>query len=196
MIKSQSRSGWFGASDTKFIMGNWETSTFMGWWLEKLGVNSKNIKTEAMIAGTYKEHEIAKYYSAQNNVAVNLDRQVKIRKYRLRVNLDCETKDKIIEIKTHKFSEKGWKCPKEYVWQVQVQMYATGKRNACLYAYALLDEDYDNFYLPIDDTRVEEIAVEYDEQWVKNEYLPRLVYLADCLKKKKTPKKEEYEKCL
>lgn len=196
MIKNQNRSGWFGASDTKFIMGNWDTSTFMGWWLEKLGVNSKNIKTEAMIAGTYKEHEIANYYSAQNDVAVKLDRQVKIRKHRLRVNLDCETKDKIIEIKTHKFSEKGWKVPKEYVWQVQVQMYATGKRKACIYAYALLDDDYDNFYLPIDDTRIEEVAVEYDEQWVKKEYLPRLVYLADCLKKKKTPKKEEYEKCL
>lgn len=196
MIKNHNRAGWFGASDTKFIMGNWSTSTFMNWWMEKLGVKQNTLKTEAMIAGSYKEHQIAQYYAEQNNTNVILDRQVKIRKYRLRVNLDCETNAQIVEIKTHKLSEKEWKLPKEYVWQVQVQMFATKKHKACIYAYALNDDDYNNFYLPIEEERAKEFNVEYDEVWINNEYLPRLKYLASCLKKRKTPKKEEYEKCL
>ena len=37
MIHNQDRSGWFGASDTARIMGNWNTQTFARWWGEKLG---------------------------------------------------------------------------------------------------------------------------------------------------------------
>ena len=37
MIHNHDRSGWFGASDTSTIMGNWATETFRKWWLEKLG---------------------------------------------------------------------------------------------------------------------------------------------------------------
>ena len=192
MIKSQDRSKWFGASDVKHIMGNWATSTFMNWWQVKIGIKSNDIKTVPMIAGTNIEHRLAYNYAETHDVKITTDRQVRIRSLRLRVNLDCETKDGIQEIKTHKQTEGTWKMPVEYGWQVQVQMFATKKRKACIYAYALIDEDYDNFYLPIDNNRIDEIPIEYNEEWVNCEFLPRIKYLASCLKKKKTPNKKEF----
>ena len=103
-------------------------------------------------------------------------------------------KKRIIEIKTHKYSEETWKTPKEYFWQVWVQMFATGKRDACIYAYAMKEEDYENFFLPIDDKRIEEIPVEYNADWIAHDYLPRLVYLCKCLKQRKTPNYDEFIK--
>ena len=194
MISEKSRAKWFGASDTKFIMGNWNTSTFIDWWQTKLGTRTNSFKNVFTLSGTYKEHQIAQHYAEKHNTKTFLDRQVKIRKYRLRVNLDCETKEKIVEIKTHKHSDKEWKMPKEYVWQVWVQMFATKKRNACIYAYAMTEDDYNNFWLPIDEDRIQDITIEYNEQWIQNEYLPRLVYLCKCLKNRKTPKYEEFLK--
>lgn len=193
MIKSKNRSDWFGASDTKFIMSNWDTKTFMDWWQTKLGIMNKDFQSLAMVTGTYQEHKIAKYYGVINNAKIKLDRQIKLRKLRLRVNLDCETKDKIIEIKTHKQTDGEWKMPKEYIWQVQVQMFATKKRMACIYVYALVEEDYNNFYLQIDNERISEIEIKYDEKWINEEYLPRLKYLAFCLRNKKTPKLNEFK---
>ena len=58
MIHNQDRSGWFGASDTARIMGNWNTQTFARWWGEKLGMFSNDFKTPAMMAGTAYEHRI------------------------------------------------------------------------------------------------------------------------------------------
>ena len=46
----------------------------------------------------------------------------------------------------------------------------------------------------IDKDKVEVFEIAYDEHWIQNEYLPRLVYLAECLKKRKTPNKEEFER--
>ena len=40
MIADQDRSGWFGASDTSYVMGNWHTKTFKDWWLKKMGLNT------------------------------------------------------------------------------------------------------------------------------------------------------------
>lgn len=193
MIKNKNRSGWFGASDTKFIMSNWDTKTFMDWWQTKLGIMNNDFQSLAMATGTYQEHKIAQYYSVKNNVKIKLDRQIKLRKLKLRVNLDCETKDRIIEIKTHKQTDREWKMPKEYPWQVQVQMFATRKKSGCIYVYALIEDDYNNFYLPIDDERISEIEVKYDEKWINEEYLPRLEYLCFCLRNKKTPKQNEFK---
>lgn len=192
MIKDKSRAGWFGASDTKFIMGNWTTSTFLEWWQTKLGTKTNNFKNIYTISGTYKEHSIANHYAETHNEKIFLDRQVKLRKYRLRVNLDCETKEKIVEIKTHKHSGKEWKIPNEYIWQVWVQMFATKKRKACIYAYGMTEDDYNNFWLPIDETRISETPIEYIDAWIQNQYLPRLVYLCKCLKKRKTPNMKEF----
>ena len=48
MIQSQDRSYYIGASDTSMVVGNWATKTFEKWWLEKLGLNKNDLKTEAM----------------------------------------------------------------------------------------------------------------------------------------------------
>ena len=60
MIENLDRSGWFGASDTKYIMkANHNTKTWKNWWDEKLGLiesdSSGNIYTRA---GNIYEHPI------------------------------------------------------------------------------------------------------------------------------------------
>lgn len=194
MITNKDRVGWFGASDTKFIMSNWNTATFMNWFQSKVGTKDNSFSNVFTISGNIKEHQLSNHYAEVKKEKVILDRQVKLRQLRLRVNLDCETKKRIIEIKTHKYSEDTWKTPKEYFWQVWVQMFATGKRDACIYAYAMKEEDYENFFLPIDDKRIEEIPVEYNADWITHDYLPRLVYLCKCLKQRKTPNYDEFIK--
>ena len=191
--KAKERVGTFGASDTHFIMGNWDTTTFLNWWQTKMGVKVNDFRNVYTIAGTYKEHQLADWYEQKHKSKLTRDRKVKVRGTKLVVNLDSETKDTVIEIKTHKQTDKDWQISKNYWMQVQVQMFATKKKGKIL-AYALTEEDYNNFYLPIEDDRVSEHDISYDEQWVKNEYLPRLVYLAECLKKRKTPNKEEFER--
>ena len=32
MIADHDRSGWIGASDTAFVIGNWKTKTWENWW--------------------------------------------------------------------------------------------------------------------------------------------------------------------
>lgn len=180
MIASQDRSGWFGASDTRFVMGNWQTETFRKWFAEKLGLLRNGVHTRAMSAGTYWEHRIA----AGIDEKLTLDRQVKNKKYRLRVNLDAETKTTIFEIKTRGASWK--KIPQHYIEQVQVQMWATGKRKAFIVAYTLEAEDYINYFRPLDKSRLEFYEINYDENFIKR-YKARLKVLAGYLRKGKLP---------
>ena len=58
MITNKDRSGWFGASDTSFVIGNYNTKTFKNWWLEKLGIRQNTFVNKAMKVGTYYEHKI------------------------------------------------------------------------------------------------------------------------------------------
>ena len=43
VISEQDRSGWFGASDTSYIMGNWNTKTFKNWWAKKIRHKHKQL---------------------------------------------------------------------------------------------------------------------------------------------------------
>jgi len=184
MIKNRDRSKWFGASDTSIIMGNWETKTFSLWWLEKCGIIKRDFTNIAMRTGSIYEHRILDVIGV-----ICRDTQYKIRKYRLRVNLDGNTKNTIYEVKTHQ-NEKAFKLSKPYWQQAQVQMFATGKRRLKVVVYGLLEADYINFFSEIDTDRIEFVPVEYDENFIKNEYLPRLKTLAKCLKKGMFPRKE------
>ena len=190
MLRNFDRSSFIGGSDTHTIMSNWETKTFMKFWLVKLGVATNDFSTVYTMAGNAYERRIAQSLGLK----MKFDRCVKIPKLRLRVNLDAETKDCIYEIKTHKATEKGWKLPTSYWQQCQVQMFATGKHKCKLVAYPMEEENYDNFFLEVDKDKVEVFEIAYDENWINTEYLPRLVYLAECLKKRKTPNKEEFER--
>ena len=189
MIKSKDRSGYIGASDTKYVVGNWNTKTFVNWWLEKLGFTSEHFDNKYTLAGTNYEHKII---DALNIPNIEKDKQIIIG--RLRVNLDANTKTKIHEIKTYNY-EKGFDISKhkDYINQVQVQMYASGIHSAEIDAYGLLDSDYKNYFNDIDLERLSFHEIEYNEDWINNEYLPRLNYLEDCLNKGKMPKKEDLE---
>lgn len=181
MIYSQDRSGWIGASDTNIIMGNWDTKTFARFWLEKQGVLRGGYVSPAMVAGTHYEHRILDHLGIRRR-----DRQIKIWRYRLRVNLDGET-DIIHEVKTH---SSDFKVSTAYWRQAQVEMFAARKPLEIV-AYKLLSEDYANFFNPIDPGRITRHPIEYAPEWVDREYLPRLRYLAHCLRFRKLPKQEE-----
>lgn len=183
MIRDDNRAGWFGASDTARIMGNWDTLTFRLWWLEKLGIRTNHIKTDAMQAGTAYEHKILSAVGVKK-----MDRQIKFRVLRLRVNLDGEDRETITEVKTHKGD---FKVSKAYWQQCQVEMFAT--RKLCrIVSYQLTDAEYENFFLPIDKDRIAVWPIERDNEFLRCEYLPRLAYLAGCLRRRETPTKEGF----
>ena len=181
MIADQDRSGWFGASDTATIMGNWNTKTFAKWWAVKLGVDTNHFTNTAMLAGTYFEHAILDYIGAPRR-----DHQILLPELMLRVNLDGDGVKRIYEVKTHG-ADKEFKVSKAYWQQVQVQMYAKMQEEQALpraeiVAYGLTDEDYRNFFNPIDPARLKKYPVGYDPEFIQ-QYLRRLKYLAECLRK-------------
>ena len=183
MIRNKDRSGYFGASDTKYIVGNWNTKTFKKWWLEKLGIGNNHFNNKYTLAGTNYEHAIIEALNISN---VEMDKQ--IIKGRLRVNLDANTDDKIYEIKTYQY-EKGFdlKHHKDYVNQVQVQMYVSEIYKAEIDSYGLLESDYKNYFNKIDKNRLSAHEIIYDEEWINKEYIPKLKYLEECLLQGKFP---------
>ena len=183
MIASHDRSGWFGASDVGYIVGNWKTKSFMDWWLCKLGVVQNHFENAAMNAGTHWEHRILESL----NTPMEFDRQILIPELSLRVNLDGNTSGTIYECKTHG-ADKPFRCPKKYYQQVWVQTFAAretgmGIQESKIIHYGLLPEEYDNYFLEVDPARRGEIEVEYNGHFIESEFLPKLQILQDCLKK-------------
>ena len=187
MIQSQDRSYYIGASDTSMVVGNWDTKTFENWWLEKLGLYKNNLSNEATKAGNNYEHKILESLQIEG---LKMDQQIIID--RLRVNLDGNTKTCIYEVKTHK-SEKDFKVSKQYWRQAQVEMYASRIHNLYIAAYALEENDYKNYFNKIDKQRLQLIPVEYDDNFIKYEYLPCLTILTECLKKGEFPCKQQHK---
>ena len=190
MITDQDRSGWFGASDTAIIMGNWNTKTFKGWWLQKLGLNSSHYASRAMNAGTYYEHAILDHIGAPRK-----DYQIILPELLLRVNYDGDGIGHIYEVKTHK-AEKLFKVSKGYWQQVQVQTFAklTVEKvlpEAEIISYALLEEDYKNFFNEIDPERIGRWPIEYDPNFIER-YLNRLAILQSCLVRGVFPNENTY----
>lgn len=181
MIADQDRSGWFGASDTATIMGNWKTKTFAKWWAQKLGIDTSHFTSTAMNAGTYIERAVLDHIKAPRR-----DHQILLPELRLRVNLDGDGPGHIYEVKTHG-AAKEFKVSKAYWQQVQVQMFAKERAEGCfpvaeIVAYGLTEEDYRNFFNPIDPARLKRYPIGYDEVFIYG-YLRRLKYLADCLER-------------
>lgn len=178
MISSKDRSGYFGASDTDKIIGNWKTATFEKWWLTKLGILHDEFQNDYLLAGTHYEHRILDALG----IPIEKDKQIIIEDLKLRVNLDGNTEDTIKEVKTHK-EDKPFKVSKKYANQVYVQMFASDFRKADVVAYPLTEKEYKNFLLPINKDKIKEFPVFYDADFIECTYLPRLEYLADCLQK-------------
>ena len=185
MIASHDRSGYIGASDVQYVIGNWRTKTWEKWWLQKLGTRQDHFDNRYTIAGTNWEHRILESLHLPN---LEKDRQIIIEDLRLRVNLDGNTPFRIHEVKTYQW-EKGWKkTPQKYINQTHVQVFGAWMsgmeiEGADIDAYGLEEADYDNFLRPIDPQRLQEIPVEYDRKWIEEVYLPKHMILADCLKR-------------
>ena len=118
MISDYDRRGYIGASDTRFVMGNWNTETFALWWRQKQGIDTSHFSSIYTETGSAFEHKITDYLGI-------FDTDQQVVKGRLRVNLDAIQDDTVVEIKTHKIKP-NWTPEKAYIQQVQVQMYATG----------------------------------------------------------------------
>lgn len=182
MIADKDRAFWFGASDTSYVVGNFQTATFKKWWLEKLGLRRSNLQTKAMKCGNAFEHKIL-----DTIPGVRKDHQIIIPELRLRVNLDGDLHPKIYEVKTH-MAEKQFKVTAGYWRQAQVEMFAYGTDQLSILAYGLTEDDYRNYFKIICPDRLEEYPVEYDPKWIDEVYLPRLRYLGQCLKNGVLPK--------
>lgn len=179
MIASQDRSYFIGASDCDKVIGNWKTATWIKWWSQKIGINTDHFTNVYTLAGTHFEHRILESLG----IFMEFDKQFINEELRLRVNLDGNTEDCIYECKTTKDNINEFKLPKKYINQVQVQMYGSGIRNANIVVYQLEEEDYENFFRPIDSARLKVFPVEYDSKWVEKVYFPKHLILRDCLVK-------------
>ena len=180
MIASQDRSGYIGASDVQYVIGNWKTKTWEKWWMQKLGINQDHFENEFTKAGTNWDHRILDSLQLPN---LEKDKQIIIEDLRLRVNLDGNTPVRIKEVKTYQW-EKGWKkTPQKYINQVQVQMFGSKIFGADIVAYGLVPEDYNNYLRELDPGRLQQIPVAYDPKWVETVYLPKHMILCEALKR-------------
>ena len=179
MIQDQDRSGFFGASDTTYVMGKWDTKTFRNWWLVKLGLNADHYTTRNMLAGTYIERAIL------DNIGVpRRDHQIFVPEYSLRINLDGDGPGRVYEIKTY-CAENHFYVKKAYWQQVQVQCYGKYREEgkipyAEIYAYGLLKEDYKNYFNTIKSNRLSRHPIVYNPTFIQA-YLRRVSYLQKCL---------------
>lgn len=184
MISSFDRRGYIGASDTHFVMGNWNTATFEEWWRRKQGLDTSRFVSVYTETGNAFEHKITDFLGITET-----DQQMV--QGRLRVNFDAIQDGEVIEIKTHKIKP-NWKPSKDHVMQVQVQMYIAGLKTAKIIAYALEEEDYADWDRPIDGDRISFFFFDYDPDFIAT-YLPKLEYLSKCIDEGKFPRKEAYE---
>lgn len=176
MIRNQDRSGWFGASDTATIMGNWDTKTFARWWAVKLGVFQDHVATPYMEFGNLAEHSIIDAYDK----AIHKGKTpIYLPRWRIRVNLDGWKHDYVVEVKTSKNQMK--KLPKSYWQQTQVEMMAAKKKKALVIVYHTIPEEYSRpYYLDVDKKRLHTFWTQKDNSFLL-EYLGRIRYLKDCL---------------
>ena len=188
MITDHDRSGWIGASDVQYVIGNWKTKTWEKWWMQKLGLSRGHFDNESTLAGTNWEHKIL---DSLHFKGMEKDKQILLPDLRLRVNLDGNTPIRLYECKTYKAEGltgaakqlREGICPTAYRNQVQVQMYASQIYSADIVSYGLVPEDYQNYLRAVDPGRRKLIPVDYDPNWVEMVYLPKHRILCEALKR-------------
>lgn len=196
MIHSQDRSGWFGCSDTKFIMmDNWQSKTFSKFWSIKTGeIGTSFAGSKYTRAGNMFEHPLLLAVDPE----MVLDGQIIHDKYLLRANYDGYKDGIIREAKTHK-SDHAYEIPTEHWQQVQVEMFVYQEKQKQWFlppfegleiiSYALYPDEYwlEPDEIVIDESRIIRHQVKYDKHWIKSEYLPRLKICARALRRGKYP---------
>ena len=120
MIHDYDRRYWFGASDARYIYGSHTTNSFRDWWRLKCGLDESNFHGNIYTkAGNVFEHSILKAW----NPDIQFDRQIIIPELRFRANLDGNTIDEIVEVKTYQIN-KTFKVTEDHYNQAQLQMLA------------------------------------------------------------------------
>lgn len=186
MIHNKDRAFWIGASDTSYVVGNWETMSFKKWWLEKMGLRRNTLQTKAMKCGNAFEHLILDVIGCEK------DKQICFPEIALRINYDGTVgTSNIYEIKTHK-TEKTFKITANYWRQAQVELYGFKRKygvipNLQIVSYPLSDREYANYFVEIDPKRLTFHDIEYDEKFIEEQYVPRLKSLYEALKKGTMP---------
>lgn len=168
------------------MLGSFETATFSQFWGIKLGLIVGGYNSKAMQLGNLLEHQIIDKISEITERRIRKGRFPVYRRHKLRANYDGLARDTVIEVKT---SEKGFgKVPKNYWMQCQVLMYAKRRKRCELWLYRVTDDDYRNpYFAEIDVERLAKFDIAYDAEWIANTYLPRIRYLARCLKRGEYP---------
>lgn len=197
MIHNQDRSGYFGASDTKYVMAKNRTtkSWIERFWEVKLGnLPANQISTKEIEAGNKYEHPILQAI----NEKMFMDAQIIHEKYLLRVNYDGLLDGTIYEVKTH-HDEDDFEISTAYWQQCQVEMFVYQEKHEqwflppfkqlYLVSYGLNRDEYDVPWgkVEIDPNRINYHTVKFDKAWIKGEYLPKVRELARALKKGKFP---------
>lgn len=149
-----------------------------------MGLNKDNIETKAMKVGTNFEHRIL----AKIPKVTEKDTQILIPEIGLRVNYDGTGKDYICEVKT---SKNEYKLTKSHFLQAQVEMLAWRMKYGVIpemeiAAYQVNEQDYLNYFTPIDLERLKLIPVQFDQS-IADEYLKRLEIIHDCIKRGAKP---------
>ena len=187
MIKNQDRSKWFGASDTSMLFANPDTPTFRAWWGTKLGAVKNNYSNIYMTTGNALEHKIIDALDLFF-AGIQKGRHPYYRaKYRLRVNIDGKWNKSVVEVKTtskviKKITPSHWR-------QCQAEMFGLRYKTSRIVYYRLLEEDYENYFNVVDLGRIKIFKIDRDEEWIQTEYLPRLRYVAKCLRNRTYPYK-------
>lgn len=210
MIKDQSRKGWFGASDARYIFSdNQETKSWREWWEVKCGLKENSfLGNQYTRAGNAYEHSLLKSISP----TIRWDNQIKVTQHKLRVNYDGDIDGTIYEIKTHRADREfsyEQKPNNQYWRQCQIQMFAwkyaheheikseDGKevcefKKLYIVSYPLHEDEYvcpfteQDIYegnVEVDFGRIKFTEVKYDKGWIKAEFLPRIKRLAKRLNK-------------
>ena len=188
MIKNKDRSHWFGASDTSMVVGNWNSDSFTTWWMTKLGFYKTGYASRAMDCGNILETQIIRKVEEITGEKIKIGKRPFYTLFlRVRVNYDGYKKGSVVEIKTTKKMFK--KVPINYWRQCQVLMWRKKVKRCELWAYEMQKEDYKYPYFDIiDKQRLKCFIIEYDEDFIKKEYLPCVRILKTYLCKKELPK--------
>lgn len=195
MIQDHDRSGYFGASDTRFVVArNRQTKTWKKWWEVKLGAPTEEVGSIYMDAGNRYEHPILKAI----NEGMETDGQILLNKYPVRVNYDGWHQGTIYEVKTHK-ADKPFDLSTAYWMQAQVEMYVYREMSGQWFlppferlyvvSYGLHPDEYELYgsEIEIDPNRIVYHPVAYDKAFIKGEYLPNVRELTKALRKGKFP---------
>lgn len=182
MIRNQDRSGWFGASDTATVMGNWNTKTFAEWWAVKLGIYENRFTNKYMEFGNLAEHAIIDAY---DRTIKKGRRPIYIPRYKIRVNLDGLKRERVVEVKTTSKPMKH--LPKNYWMQTQAEMLAAKRKKTLLIIYRTIPEEYARpYFLDVDRSRISTMETFRDDKFL-DEYMERIRYLSRCLARREYP---------